>query len=128
MLLAEDNEVNQLVARKILEKAGLTVKIANNGLEALAMIEAEPFDLVLMDIQMPEMDGLEAARRLRADPRYRDLPVVAMTAHAMSGDRELSLEAGMNDHVTKPINLPELFSTLVRWIPASRNRIKSQDS
>ena len=152
ILLAEDNEVNQLVARKILEKAGLTVKIANNGREALAMIEAEAgldgdgvpfpderprpdhssaapgpgrgFDLVLMDIQMPEMDGLEAARHLRADPRYQDLPIVAMTAHAMSGDRELSLEAGMNDHITKPINLSELFSTLARWLPdrARRNQ------
>ena len=120
ILLAEDNEVNQLVARKILEKAGLEVKIANNGREALTMIEQEPFDLVLMDIQMPEMDGLEASRRLRADPRYAELPIVAMTAHAMSGDRELSLSAGMNDHVTKPINLPELFGTLVRWIPARR--------
>ena len=127
ILLAEDNEVNQLVARKILEKAGLEVKIANNGLEALAMIEEEPFDLVLMDIQMPEMDGLEAARQLRANPKFSDLPVVAMTAHAMSGDRELSLEAGMNDHVTKPINLPELFSTLVHWIPDLRKSGQSRD-
>ena len=126
ILLTEDNEVNQLVARKILEKAGLKVKIANNGQEALDMIEVEPFDLVLMDIQMPVMDGLEAARRLRANPKYRDLPVVAMTAHAMSGDRELSLEAGMNDHITKPINLPELFSTLVRWIPGFRHGGHSQ--
>ena len=117
ILLAEDNEVNQLVARKIMEKAGLVVKIANNGLEALDMIAAEDFDLVLMDIQMPEMDGLEATRRLREDPRFTSLPVVAMTAHAMSGDREMSLEAGMNDHITKPINLPELFSTLAKWVP-----------
>ncbi|UQZ90401.1 hypothetical protein C4J81_14775 [Deltaproteobacteria bacterium Smac51] len=122
ILLAEDNEVNQLVARKILEKAGLNVTIANNGREALDMIEKEPFDLVLMDIQMPEMDGLEATRQLRIKPEFANLPVVAMTAHAMSGDRELSLEAGMNDHVTKPINLPELFSTLVRWIPTRENR------
>lgn len=122
ILLAEDNEVNQLVARKILEKAGLMVRIANNGREALEMIAAETFDLVLMDIQMPEMDGLEAARQLRADPRYNDLPIVAMTAHAMSGDRELSLEAGMNDHITKPIDLLELFGALVRWIPAGGRR------
>jgi len=117
ILLAEDNEVNQLVARKIMEKAGLVVKIANNGREALQMIAAEPFDLVLMDIQMPEMDGLEATRRLRSSPRFASLPVVAMTAHAMSGDRELSLQSGMNDHITKPINLPELFSTLAKWVP-----------
>jgi signal transduction histidine kinase/DNA-binding response OmpR family regulator len=117
ILLAEDNAVNQLVAQKIMEKAGLVVKIADNGLKALAMIEQEPFDLVLMDIQMPEMDGLEAARTLRANPKFNKLPVVAMTAHAMSGDRELSLEAGMNDHITKPIDLLELFSTLAHWIP-----------
>jgi len=126
ILLAEDNEVNQLVARKILEKAGLEVKIANNGLETLTMIEEEPFDLVLMDIQMPEMDGLEAARQLRANPKHADLPIIAMTAHAMSGDRELSLEAGMNDHVTKPINLAEFFSTLARWIPDRQKQTDSQ--
>lgn len=117
ILLAEDNEVNQLVAKKILEKAGLVVKIANNGREALEMIASDSFDLVLMDIQMPEMDGLEAAKRIRSNPKYDNLPVVAMTAHAMSGDRELSLAAGMNGHITKPINLPELFSTLAQWIP-----------
>ena len=122
ILLAEDNEVNQLVAKKIMEKAGLVVKIANNGLEALSMIESEAFDLVLMDIQMPEMDGLEAAKKLRANPKFANLPVVAMTAHAMSGDRELSLAAGMNGHITKPINLAELFGTLAQWIPDRRGR------
>lgn len=116
ILLVEDNEVNQLVARRIMEKAGLMVSIADNGLRALESLEADQFDLVLMDIQMPEMDGLEATRRIRANPRWADLPVVAMTAHALSGDRELSLQAGMNDHITKPINLPELFRTLARWI------------
>lgn len=116
ILLVEDNEVNQLVARRIMEKAGLRVSIADNGVKALERLEAEPFDLVLMDIQMPEMDGLEAARRIRARREWADLPVVAMTAHALSGDRELSLQAGMNDHITKPISLPELFRTLGRWL------------
>jgi signal transduction histidine kinase/CheY-like chemotaxis protein len=122
ILLAEDNEVNQLVAGKILEKAGLVVKIANNGREALEMLEAEPFDLVLMDIQMPEMDGLEAARRIRANPKYDQLPILAMTAHAMSGDREVSLAAGMNGHITKPIVLSDLFNALAQWMPSKETR------
>jgi signal transduction histidine kinase/DNA-binding response OmpR family regulator/ABC-type amino acid transport substrate-binding protein len=116
ILLAEDNEVNQLVAKRLLKNAGFEVNIANNGQEAVAMVQAEPYDLVLMDIQMPEMDGLTASKAIRAIPGFESLPIVAMTAHAMSGDRELSLSAGMNDHVTKPINLTELFSTLNRWI------------
>jgi PAS domain S-box-containing protein len=117
ILLVEDNEVNQLVASKILKKAGFEVKIANNGLEALDMIKKDPFDLVLMDIQMPEMDGLTASREIRKMKEFKDLPIVAMTAHAMTGDKDLSLAAGMNDHVTKPIDVPELFKTLVRWLP-----------
>ncbi|MDR2140374.1 MAG: response regulator [Deltaproteobacteria bacterium] len=116
ILLAEDNEVNQLVAKRLLKNAGFEVSIANNGLEAVAMVEAESYDLVLMDIQMPEMDGLTATKTIRAKPGFENLPIVAMTAHAMSGDRELSIAAGMNDHVTKPINLSELFATLSRWI------------
>jgi signal transduction histidine kinase/CheY-like chemotaxis protein/ABC-type amino acid transport substrate-binding protein len=116
ILLAEDNEVNQLVARRLLKNAGFEVKIANNGREAVSMVQDEVYDLVLMDIQMPEMDGLTATKTIRALPGYEQLPIVAMTAHAMSGDRELSLAAGMNDHVTKPINLGELFTTLNRWI------------
>ena len=117
ILLAEDNEVNQLVASRILTKAGFEVTIAGNGLEALELAQKERFDLVLMDIQMPEMDGLTATIRLREMPRFKDLPIVAMTAHAMSEDREQSLRAGMNDHITKPINIPELFRALARWIP-----------
>jgi CheY-like chemotaxis protein len=111
-LLAEDNEVNQLVARKFLEKAGLRVDIANNGLEAIKRLERDVFDVVLMDIQMPVMDGLEATRIIRKRPELANIPIVAMTAHAMAGDREISLEAGMSDHVTKPIDFAELFSLL----------------
>jgi CheY-like chemotaxis protein len=122
ILLAEDNEGNQLVASRILDKAGFTVDIANNGLEAVALVQRRPDDLSLMDIQMPEMDGLTAARTIRNLPGLERLPIVAMTAHAMSGDRELSLQAGMNDHVTKPINNAELFSALVKWIePKTRD-------
>jgi two-component system sensor histidine kinase/response regulator len=117
ILLVEDNKINQLVAEKILKNAGLSVVIANNGLEALEKIKSDFFDLVLMDIQMPEMDGLSATRAIRRMKGFESLPIVAMTAHAMSSDRELSLQAGMNDHINKPIDLPELFQALARWIP-----------
>ncbi|UQZ89104.1 hypothetical protein C4J81_07795 [Deltaproteobacteria bacterium Smac51] len=116
VLLAEDNEVNQLVASRILKNAGLVVEIANNGLEAIEKLQSNKYDLVLMDIQMPEMDGITATKEIRAMPEFKDLPIVAMTAHAMSGDRELSLKAGMNDHINKPINLQELFSSLAKWL------------
>jgi len=116
VLLAEDNEINQQVAQEILEQAGLVVSIANNGKEAVQRVKSELYDAVLMDIQMPVMGGFEATQEIRKDGRFKDLPIIAMTAHAMAGDREKSLEAGMNDHVTKPINPDELFSTLVRWI------------
>ncbi|MDR0882018.1 MAG: response regulator [Candidatus Adiutrix sp.] len=116
LLLAEDNEVNQLVASRILKNAGLVVEIANNGREAVDMIKKNQYDLVLMDIQMPEMDGIAATQEIRSLPEFKDLPIVAMTAHAMSGDRELSLQAGMNDHINKPINLQELFSSLAKWL------------
>ncbi|MDR0881918.1 MAG: PAS domain-containing protein [Candidatus Adiutrix sp.] len=120
ILLTEDNEVNQLVASRILKNAGFEVTIANNGREALELVQSQSFDLVLMDIQMPEMDGLTAAVRIRALDKFKDLPIVAMTAHAMSGDKELSLKAGMNDHVNKPINITELFQALLKWIPPRR--------
>jgi signal transduction histidine kinase/CheY-like chemotaxis protein/ABC-type amino acid transport substrate-binding protein len=116
ILLAEDNEVNQLVAKKLLTNAGFEVEIANNGREAFEKVQTRRYALVLMDIQMPEMDGLTATRAIRALPGYETLPIVAMTAHAMSGDRDLSLAAGMNDHITKPINLDALFAALNKWI------------
>ena len=116
ILLAEDNEVNQLVASRILRNAGLEVDIANNGLEAVRMVQEKTYDMVLMDIQMPEMDGIEATRIIRELGPFKDLPIVAMTAHAMSGDRELSLEAGMNDHICKPVNVRDLFATLARCL------------
>ncbi|MDR1050088.1 MAG: response regulator, partial [Deltaproteobacteria bacterium] len=116
ILLAEDNEINQLVATRLLTNAGLEVDLAKNGLEAVEKVRRRDYDLVLMDIQMPEMDGLTATRTIRGLPGFQDLPVVAMTAHAMLGDKEQSLAAGMNDHVTKPINFEELFATLNRWI------------
>ena len=118
LLLAEDNEINQQVAREVLEMAGFKVTIVENGKLAVEAAANNPYDGVLMDIQMPVMDGIEASATIRGLPagRYKDLPIIAMTAHAMSGDREKSLAAGMNDHVTKPLDTVELFSALARWI------------
>jgi signal transduction histidine kinase/ActR/RegA family two-component response regulator len=118
ILLTEDNELNQLIAKKFLEKKGFTVKVANNGKEALDMLQAGDFELVLMDIQMPVMDGISATMEIRKIERFKNLPIIAMTAHAMSGDREKSLAAGMNDHITKPIDVKTLYATLQKWIPS----------
>jgi two-component system, sensor histidine kinase and response regulator len=118
VLLVEDNEVNRFLAIELLTDLGIQVSTAINGRECVDRVQAEPFDVVLMDIQMPVMDGLAATKLIRAESRFRSLPIIAMTAHAMSGDRERSLEAGMNDHLTKPINPQALMETLVRWMPA----------
>ncbi len=119
VLLVEDNELNQQVATALLEGADLVVEVAANGQEALAALGASDYDVVLMDVQMPVMDGFEATRRLRADPRLARLPVIAMTAHAMQGAQAACLAAGMNDYVAKPIDPEALFSALARWIGAS---------
>jgi two-component system sensor histidine kinase/response regulator len=119
ILLVEDNELNQIVAGDLLERvAGAVVEIASNGREALEWLSRQRFDLVLMDVQMPEMDGHAATRALRADPAHANLPVIAMTAHAMASDRELCLAAGMNDFVSKPFEPRELFAVLGRWLAA----------
>jgi CheY-like chemotaxis protein len=117
VLLAEDNKINQQVAEELLAQAGLKVTIANNGREAVEMLEDKnEYEAVLMDMQMPEMDGYEATRAIRQNPEFADLPIIAMTANVMAGDREKCLEAGMNDHVAKPIEPDKLFKTLVQWI------------
>jgi signal transduction histidine kinase/DNA-binding response OmpR family regulator/HAMP domain-containing protein len=116
ILLVEDNPINQELARELLEQAGMVVSVAGNGREALDLLARDRFDAVLMDCQMPVMDGYAAARALREQPRWRDLPVIAMTADAMVGDRERVLAAGMNDHIAKPIKLEEMFGTLARWV------------
>ncbi len=123
VLLVEDNEINQQVAMEILADAGLIVSLANNGQEAVDAVEANRFDAVLMDVQMPVMDGYTATRTIRRDPRFKDLPIIAMTAHAMAGDQEKSTAAGMNDHVTKPIDPEQLFATLARWIGAGKTPV-----
>ncbi|MQA22126.1 hybrid sensor histidine kinase/response regulator [Rugamonas rivuli] len=116
LLLVEDNEVNQEVAQQILSDAGIRVDIAANGAMALAKLAVADYDGVLMDCQMPVMDGYDATRRLREDARYANLPVIAMTANAMVGDKEKCLDAGMNDFIAKPIDVAQLFTTLARWV------------
>jgi len=120
ILLAEDNANNREVALDFMAAARMRVDVAFNGREAVRMALAGDYDLVLMDIQMPELDGLDAARQILAEPRLRRLPVVAMTAHALPSDRVKSLEAGMVDHVTKPIDPDLLFCTLLKWIDPAR--------
>jgi PAS domain S-box-containing protein len=117
VLVAEDNFVNQKVIRRTLEKWGIEAQIANNGREALERLSREPFHLVLMDCQMPEMDGYEATRRIRAyeQPRGLHIPIIALTANALSGDREKCLECGMDDYLTKPVNPDQLWEKLVQW-------------
>ncbi len=120
LLLAEDNEINQLVAQEILQSVGYTLDIANDGQEALALLEKNTYDAVLMDIQMPIMDGYTATQRIREQKQYAQLPIIAMSAHAMKGAKEMSLSVGMNDHITKPIVPDTLYRTLETWISKSR--------
>jgi CheY-like chemotaxis protein len=153
VLLVEDNEINQQVAQEILQGAGLTVTVANNGEEGVDAARQNQYDVILMDIQMPVMDGYEATRQIRelqikaqssklkvevrgqmSDERgqqpaasdQRPVPIIAMTAHAMAGDEKKSLDAGMNDHVTKPINPDQLFAALQKWIKPGGKQIEGQ--
>ena len=116
LLLVEDNAINREIALTVLDRAGIVTSVACDGQEALEMLRQQAFDGVLMDCQMPVMDGYAATRALRAQARWQDLPVIAMTANAMVGDRDKALAAGMNDHIAKPIKVEEMFATLARWI------------
>ncbi|MFZ2302866.1 MAG: PAS domain S-box protein [Gallionella sp.] len=115
VLLAEDNEFNQQLATALLNRAGIEVSLARDGAEAIQMVQPGRFDAVLMDIQMPNMDGLEAARNIRKSAALDSLPIIAMTANAMTGDREDCLAAGMNDYITKPIQIDALYAVIARW-------------
>ena len=147
VLLVEDNEINQQVAMEILSGAGLKVTVANNGQEALDLVRANAFDAVLMDVQMPVMDGYTATREIRKWEGGREggrgrrkaeggrrkegtssIPIIAMTAHAMAGDHEKSIAAGMNDHITKPIDPAQLFGTLAKWIGPREGAQKSAEA
>lgn len=116
ILVVDDNEINQQVAQEILQQMGLDIDVAATGLQALEMLEEAEYDIVLMDVQMPVMDGYEATHKIRSDLRWANLPVIAMTAHAMRGEREKSIQAGMNDQINKPINPDELFMIMAKWI------------
>jgi two-component system sensor histidine kinase/response regulator len=122
ILLVEDNSFNQQIALEVLEEAGCSVVLANNGVEALDLLAQAQFDCVLMDVQMPVMDGLEATRRIRADPRLTGLRVLAMTATATSADRDRCLDAGMDDFITKPVQPAVLCQTVARWTGARLRR------
>jgi two-component system, sensor histidine kinase and response regulator len=117
VLLVEDNLINIQVAGELLEGLGIEVTIARSGVEALQQLAVGNYDLILMDVQMPDMDGFEATRQLRCSPQWQEIPVIALTANAMSGDRERCLAAGMNDYLSKPIDPDELQSMLLRWMP-----------
>ena len=120
VLLVEDNIVNQKLAAHLLRKFGCHVDVAANGAEAVRMWKVLPYDAIFMDCQMPEMDGYEATAEIRkAEPDRKRIPIVAMTAHAMPGDRERCLEAGMDDYVSKPVSVVELRAVLARWMPAA---------
>jgi signal transduction histidine kinase/DNA-binding response OmpR family regulator/HPt (histidine-containing phosphotransfer) domain-containing protein len=121
VLLVEDNEFNQIVAAEMLGSiAGMYVTLVSNGVEAVEMVQRQPFDLVLMDVQMPVMDGCQAAALIRQDPAFAALPIVAITAHAMAQDRERCLAAGMNAYITKPFDPPELFRVLDECLAARK--------
>jgi two-component system sensor histidine kinase/response regulator len=119
ILLVEDNQVNQLLAKTLLIKGNMKVEIARNGQEAIHALTRQKFDLVLMDIQMPIMDGFETTRSIRDILEMKDLPIVAMTANAMKGDRENCIASGMNDYITKPINREAMYRTIGRWVSSS---------
>ena len=128
-LLAEDNEANQLVAQELLSRLGIELEIAENGRIAVEMVRDNPgrYAAILMDMQMPEMDGLEATRLLRADRTLAHLPIIAMTANAMRRELEACTAAGMNDHITKPIDRKALLQTLRRWLPAPQEHRTDTD-
>ena len=117
VLLVEDNDMNQELAMELLQNAGMQVVLANHGKEAVDILVRDPnFDGVLMDCQMPVMDGYTATREIRKNPAFNDLPIIAMTANAMAGDREKVMEAGMWDHIGKPLNVGEMFATIAKWM------------
>jgi CheY-like chemotaxis protein len=126
ILLAEDNAVNQRVALIHLRKLGYTAEVANNGREALQAIEKDAYDLVLMDIQMPEMDGYQATQAIRhLQGKQRHIPIIAMTANAMKGDREKCLEAGMDDYLSKPVSPEKLKEKLSDWLSGPKQSMQN---
>lgn len=122
IMVAEDNSINQQVVKEFLKLSGMEVSIANNGQEALDLLNQQGFDAILMDVHMPVMDGLEATKRIRANPDYADLPIIALTAGVTQEEREGSLSSGMNDFVAKPVNPEALIAALTKWVRISSRR------
>ncbi len=126
--MAEDNLVNQKLAEKMLEKRGHRVVVTSNGREAMEALNKERFDLILMDIQMPEMDGLTATRKIRnSKSEIQNIPIIAMTAHAMKGDRERCLAAGMDGYVSKPVKAEELFAVIEKHAPRFHGKDRKEN-
>ena len=121
LLVVDDVRINQVIAKELLTGKGYSVDIANNGKEALAMLDAKKYDAILMDIQMPVMNGFEATEKIREDDKHKDLPIIAVSAHALTEDKEKSLAYGMNDHIAKPIDLEMLIATLNKWLKPARS-------
>jgi CheY-like chemotaxis protein/nitrogen-specific signal transduction histidine kinase len=128
VLLVEDNPINQELAVEVLRRAGVVVSVAGEGRQALALLERERFDAVLMDCQMPVMDGYATTQALRQQPSLKLLPVIAMTADAMVGQREAAIAAGMNDHITKPIRVSEMLDTLAHWVRARPHKAPATEA
>ena len=125
--MADDSRVNQKVGSRFLEKLGYRAEVVSNGLEVLQAFDRQPYDIVFLDVQMPEMDGYETARKLRLRYQDEDRPrIIAMTGNAMSGDREKCLAAGMDDYIAKPVRIEDLLAALQQWGPSETRAVASR--
>ncbi|MGB9892555.1 response regulator [Thermodesulfovibrio yellowstonii] len=128
ILVVEDDEINQIVIKKILQEAGFTVDIAENGKRAIQKLKENKFDAILMDIQMPEMDGIEATKLIREELKFETIPIIGLSAHAFKEEKQKALDAGMDDYLTKPVNPEDLFKTLSKWFKSEETTFKNLPS
>ena len=126
--MVEDNLLNQELAKQLLAKNDIQISLAQNGEDAIEILQTADFDGILMDVQMPVMGGYATSREIRKKEQFRDLPIIAMTANVMAGDKKDASHAGMNDHIGKPFNTNEMLNTLARWITPSKQRRRSDYS